>query len=238
VSARPFPQGHRDSGSTTARVARVQALTRVLGPGARRALWVQGCALRCAGCVVPESHPRDGGAAVSSEQLAHALLDGPDVDGVTFSGGEPFLQAAALAATVRLLRAERPEWTYLSYSGYRLEAMRSRGSAHQRELLAELDVLIDGPFVRRLAGSHLWRGSANQRIVGLTARGRREIAGLPDRSAGIEIELDEAGRPSWTGIPPDGFREQVDAALARRGRVAEHEIAPGIAPNTTRRTAA
>jgi anaerobic ribonucleoside-triphosphate reductase activating protein len=215
--AHPLPVAHRSSERLTLNVARIAHGCEVLGPGTRRVMWVQGCALRCAGCVVPESHALAGGRVLSPEQAASELLAGPPADGVTFSGGEPFLQARALAQTVRLLRAARPAWSFMSYSGYRLQVIAARGCQHQRALLDELDLLVDGPFVRGLAGDLRWRGSSNQRIWPLTARGRRQIEGLDDRSAGVEIELLADGALNWAGVPPDGFRATLDAAIAHAG---------------------
>ena len=189
--------------------------------------WVQGCALRCPGCVVPESHARDSGAPLMTpEALVARLLDGPPVSGVTFSGGEPLLQARGLASAVRLMRAKRPDWTFMSYSGYRLGVLLSRGTADQIALLEQLDLLVDGPFNRRLAAPLRWRGSANQRVLALTARGAASLRGLDDSPDGVEISIDTRGQLTWTGVPPDGFRQALDDAIARAGLIAAHHAHP------------
>lgn len=223
---RPLPATHLGSGTDSLRVARIADRTRVLGPGERRVVWVQGCALRCRGCVVPESHALDGGSAMTPEALAGRLVGPPGGDGVTFSGGEPFLQARGLAHTIRLLRRVRPDWTFMSYSGYRLETIVHRGSADQRALLEQLDLLVDGPFVQRLAASLRWRGSSNQRIHARTPAGVRAMAGLDDAGQGIEAEFGSDGTFAWTGVPPDGFRAALDAAFARARLVVEHTSSP------------
>jgi len=83
--------------------------------------------------------------------------------GVTFSGGEPFAQAASFAKLARLLKKQGYE--VASYSGYTFEDLLS-GSEDQRQLLETIDILIDGPFL--LAEKSLeiaFRGSKNQRIL-------------------------------------------------------------------------
>lgn len=219
MTAGALPTRHRSAPGSTLRIARIADRTSVLGPGSRSVVWVQGCALRCPGCVVPESHAIDAGTAMTPRSLADRLLEADSADGVTFSGGEPFLQARGLAETIALLRAERPDWTFMSYSGYREEVMDQRGTYDQCALLSQLDLLIDGPFVRRLATSARWRGSSNQRIVVRTAAGERQMAGLDDSSQGIELEIATDGSFAWTGVAPDGFRAAFDGALARAGAV-------------------
>lgn len=212
-----LPGAHRDGDVDGVNLARIADRCKVLGPGVRCVVWVQGCALRCRGCVVPESHQIGTGTTWSAERLAARVLAAGEIGGVTFSGGEPFLQAGALADTIATLRRARPELTFMSYTGYRREVLARRGTTGQRRLLDGLDILIDGPFVERLAGDLLWRGSSNQRIHGLTRAGRRAIRGAEDGSAGVEMELGPDGRISWTGIPPAGFRHAFEGSLARAG---------------------
>jgi hypothetical protein len=89
-------------------------------------------------------------------------------DGVCFSGGEPFLQAKALAELARFVR--ETDRTVVSYSGFLREELESDAVAGASELLSQLDVLIDGPFMPELAAPLPWRGSNNQRVHFLTSR--------------------------------------------------------------------
>lgn len=197
-------------------VARVVERTSVLGPGVRAVVLVQGCMLRCRGCVAEATHPPDGGATLPVETLAASLLGLPEIAGVTFSGGEPFLQAAALSALADRLRERRPELSLMSFSGYRVEWLRARGSAAQRALLAQLDLLVDGPYVERWHAPLRWRGSSNQRLIALTDRHVEALA--PDDPAGLELELDPNLELTWVGVPPrPGFLALLDRAIASGG---------------------
>lgn len=134
------------------------------GPGFRFSCFVQGCPHRCPGCHNPDSHDPGGGREMAVEEVAAQLLGNPMTDGLTLSGGEPFAQAEDCLALARAAHAHGLNvW---SYSGWTFEHLRDRGSEAQRALLAELDVLVDGPFLleeRTLALP--WRGSRNQRVI-------------------------------------------------------------------------
>jgi anaerobic ribonucleoside-triphosphate reductase activating protein len=187
-----------------------------LGPGVRAVLWVQGCPFRCPGCVAPETLPFTGGETVSVHDLSRELLLLPDVDGLTFSGGEPMAQAAALSRLIDELRPNR-DFSFLCYTGYTLGWLRASGSVAQKALLDRLDVLIDGPYLRERHTDLRWRGSDNQQVHFLTPRYRHLSPTLADRGTWIDFEVlpDESVR--WMGIPPPGFRELLPAALSEMG---------------------
>ena len=81
--------------------------TEVLGPYKRYAIWVQGCNKRCKGCIAPGAQPLSGGYSVSVEDLAADILSVSDIEGITISGGEPFLQQEALCELIALVRRKR-----------------------------------------------------------------------------------------------------------------------------------
>jgi anaerobic ribonucleoside-triphosphate reductase activating protein len=198
------------------RLARRTRRCRALGPGVRAVLWVQGCALHCPGCAVPETLPFAGGEEVDVEALARELTDDPGIEGVTFSGGEPMAQAPALCRLIDRLRDAR-DLSILSYTGYTLEALRRSGTPAQRALLDRLDILIDGPFLRERQTDLRWRGSDNQRVHLLTPRHRGLHASIEERGIWIEFEVSADGAIHWMGIPPPGFGETVPRALRRLG---------------------
>jgi len=138
------------------------------GPGRRSVAKLQGCPIRCQGCLTPDSWDPTGGFLVPVSRLADTLLDSAhERDGVTILGGEPFAQPQGLLALVRALRA-RGAAHILCYSGYTLEALQRRAIREPvvGAVLDEIDVLIDGPFVAALAdGGGPWVGSRNQRVI-------------------------------------------------------------------------
>lgn len=151
-------------------VAAMTARTRALGPGLRSVLWVQGCPFHCAGCIAEEWIPQREAELMTPADAAARLTADPEVDGVTFSGGEPMLQAAALAETIAVVRRDR-DVSLICFTGYRLEALRERPPGPGvADLLAAVDVLIDGLYVAARDDGLGMRGSANQRIHHLTDR--------------------------------------------------------------------
>ena len=133
------------------------------GPGLRTTVFCQGCPHRCEGCQNPETWAFGCGTPTDIREILRIVKRNPMCRGVTFSGGEPFEQAAELAELCRLLKAEGYE--VAAYSGYTFEQLLE-GTPEQMKLLSVLDVLIDGPFVLAEKSLELnFRGSRNQRVL-------------------------------------------------------------------------
>lgn len=144
------------------------------GPGIRVSLFVSGCRHHCKGCFNPETWPFTYGTLFTGdtrEQILEAL--GKDyIAGLTLLGGEPFEpeNQQELLSLVRAVRERYPEKTIWCYTGYTLETDILAGKLGDpqitRELLGELDVLIDGEFHESQKNPRLrFRGSENQRII-------------------------------------------------------------------------
>lgn len=147
------------------------------GPGLRFVLFTQGCPHGCKGCHNPETHSLEGGFIRDVDELLAGYDENPLLAGVTFSGGEPFLQAAALCAVAERVRARGGDVvTYTGYTYESLLARAERGDAPEIARLLELtDLLIDGPYLEALRDLDLpFRGSSNQRL--LDREQRRQLA--------------------------------------------------------------
>ena len=133
------------------------------GPGIRTTIFCQGCPHHCPGCHNPETWDFGCGTDVPVEDLVDVVRSNPLCRGVTFSGGEPFAQAAGFAKLAQLLKERGYE--VASYSGYTFEELLN-GSEDQKKLLASIDILIDGPFLLAQRSLEVpFRGSRNQRIL-------------------------------------------------------------------------
>lgn len=122
----------------------------VNGPGCRAVVWVQGCLRECPGCFNPASWSFEINQLISVEALTQKILSNPRNEGVTFSGGEPFWQAPALAQLARNVKAAG--LNVLSFTGFTLEQLQSQNApTGAQDLLEQLDILIDGPYVESLA---------------------------------------------------------------------------------------
>ena len=137
--------------------------TVVDGPGFRLSVYCAGCSHRCPGCHNPQSWEMANGKEMDVEEILQAVKDSPW--NVTFSGGDPFFQAEGFAELARRIKAETSK-TIWCYTGYTLEALKQENDPCKMELLKNIDVLVDGPFIQELRDEQLrFRGSSNQRII-------------------------------------------------------------------------
>jgi anaerobic ribonucleoside-triphosphate reductase activating protein len=187
-------------------IARIHAFeprSRANGPGARFVVWFQGCTLGCPGCFNPTTHDAAGGREVAIDELVGELTRAaapgsattPAIEGLSLSGGEPLQQPAAARA---LLDAARVlGLSTLAFSGYTIDEIRVLPGGP--EILARLDVLIDGRYLARERLAIGLRGSANQRIQLLTDRyARRDVEDTPV----AEIRIGPTGEVVLTGVDP------------------------------------
>lgn len=146
----------------TLRIAGIMEESIVDGPGMRLVVFTQGCPRRCPGCHNPETHDPLGGREIDIDEIYNLASSNPLLSGVTFSGGEPFMQAGALAVLARRLRGDGLH--VMSYTGYLFEDIPELD--HGMELLGQLDVLVDGPFLEEEKSLELrFAGSRNQRAI-------------------------------------------------------------------------
>lgn len=150
--------------STKVRIAGIAHESVVDGPGLRSTVFFQGCPHGCFGCHNPETWDRAAGYELSGSQLFEQLKINPLLSGITFSGGEPFLQAAAAAEVGRKIKQTGLNlWVYTGYTWeYLMNHLQREGF---KDLLAVTDILVDGPFISRFKSSLQFRGSNNQRMI-------------------------------------------------------------------------
>lgn len=148
--------------TTTVRIAGVVSESIVDGPGIRYTIFTQGCPFSCKGCHNPQAQSLQGGVDVPLRTFYDEIHANPLITGVTFSGGEPFIQCRPLSVLAKILRHEG--YSLWSYSGYTYDKLV--GDDIRRSLLEQLDVVVDGPFVQSKASLDIdFRGSTNQRLV-------------------------------------------------------------------------
>lgn len=139
------------------------------GPGIRLVVFAQGCPHACPGCHNPDTHSFQGGQELALETVIEEVRGNPLLSGVTWSGGEPFGQAAAFAQLSREVKALGK--TIMTYTGYTFEYIMEKADRHKgwRELLEQSDYLMDGLFIQERRCYHLpFRGSDNQRYLDVT----------------------------------------------------------------------
>ncbi len=157
--------------------------TRMVGPGLRDAVWVQGCSIHCPGCANQAYLAHERRVVMPVERLlGHLEARRGRIDGLSVLGGEPTEQPEAVAALLRGTRALG--LSTVLFTGRTLESLRRDpdGAA----LLSYTDLLIDGPYLEAQKDLTLhWRGSRNQRLLRLTDRFKEEDLKAPPANGEI-----------------------------------------------------
>ena len=159
-------------------IANIVEATEAEGPGLRFVVWVQGCLKRCQGCCNPELLKIKPTHIFSSkeiiEQLCAAKKKYHSLEGITFLGGEPFLQAKGLADIAKY--AHEIDLSVMVFTGYLLEDLTESQFFGSQNLLKYTDLLIDGEFdYTQQETIRNWVGSKNQNFHYLTPRYSEEI---------------------------------------------------------------
>ena len=196
--------------------------TEVEGPGKRFALWVQGCILKCPGCCNPQMFDLAPRHLLETQQVVDQIaraLAHHGIEGVTFLGGEPMLQARGLAVVAKAVRTFN--LSVMVFSGYRLEELQQMAMPGVSDLLSVTDILVDGPFVAGLPERERnWAGSTNQRFHFLTDRYRAGIERDAAFGHGFEVRIGPTSELELNGWPVD-VEHLDDKAKDNRDRTAD-----------------
>ena len=174
----------------------------VLGPYKRFIVWVQGCKRRCKGCIAKDSWALDGGELVEVDTIVQQILRQDNIEGITISGGEPFLQQDALCELISKVR-EHKDVGVIIYTGMKYNEIENTALAHSA------DLIIDGEYVEELNDNKSLRGSSNQNVLCLTERYENIVSEYYGRN-GRKIELILAdGVTKMIGIPSKEFEQMI-----------------------------
>lgn len=184
--------------------------TKVLGPGTRYVIWVQGCNRHCPGCINPEGQPVDkNGYWIDEEFLIAEIKNTKGLRGITISGGEPFLQAKALSVILANIK-QTTDLDVMIYTGYTLANLRSEEDKAVEEVLSYTDILVDGEYIEEDNNNSMYRGSDNQNIYVLTERYKKfKEYFYNTKNRDIEFVCRENGELFMVGIPQKNFRKDL-----------------------------
>ncbi len=148
------------------------------GSGTRTTLFVSGCTHHCAECFQPQTWSFDFGEPFTREvedELIESMRPSY-IRGLTLLGGEPMEpdNQRGLVVFLERVKAELPNKTIWCFTGDLLEDLLDEMNLRRTEvtdrMLACIDVLVDGPYVKELHDISLrFRGSSNQRIIDMPA---------------------------------------------------------------------
>ena len=184
------------------------------GPGIRYVIWVQGCSLKCKGCFNPHFWSQHGGSSRDIDSLLHDVLAArikfPEIEGVTFLGGEPFEQPEALADLSQKL--QKLDFSIMVFSGYTLAELKDEKSSQyvsRLNFLSSIDLLVDGRYQQdNVDIDRPWVGSKNQEFHFLTERYSKETL-FKSAKDGLEITVLNSGEVQINGWATDSQLENL-----------------------------
>jgi anaerobic ribonucleoside-triphosphate reductase activating protein len=198
-----------------AAVSRLHFPVTTLGPGERVGLWLQGCSIRCPGCISVDTWEPGIGRVSLGELLEKVSGIANKADGLTVSGGEPFEQPQILSAVLRRWR-EVSKSSVLVFTGRELDEI----SPWLAEHAGLVDAIITGRFRSDLPQTLALRGSDNQRLYVLSELGTEFLAFNRPVEPGdrrFDVMFDERGDVWLAGIPARGDLGRLRRALASAG---------------------
>jgi anaerobic ribonucleoside-triphosphate reductase activating protein len=175
--------------------------TAVEGPGQRACLWVQGCSIRCSGCMVPHTWDTRNGKETDTATLAQTILSIKDIEGLTILGGEPMDQAAALLPLLQTVKQHG--LSLMLFSGYTKASLIASGCPFKKAIIELCDIFVDGPYIKDLTDfSRPWVGSSNQNIYFQSPKYKHLEHNLSSVNNKIEIRIEENGAIKLNGMLP------------------------------------
>ena len=175
--------------------------SRVLGPYDRAVLWVYGCCFDCDGCIAKSYKSGTYNTDTVDEMVKWFLSTGKTH--LTISGGEPFLQAEALALFIKLIR-QSVDVGVIVYSGFTFDELSEKSMNNEgvKALLELADILIDGRYVKALDDGRPYIGSSNQRIILISDRYADDIEDYYNIQEGRKVELKlDSEKTLLIGVP-------------------------------------
>ena len=198
------------------RISRLHFPVTTLGPGRRIGIWLQGCSIRCPGCISADTWNVDKGQATVEGVMAHLAQWLPAAEGITISGGEPFEQPEALVALLAALRSMTPA-DILVYSGKPIEQL----TPVLRQAAGYIDALISDPFDLNAPHTMPLRGSDNQHLHLLTALGIDRFSAYEQpckaQNKSLDVMFDPDGSVWFAGIPKRGDFLRLQELLINQG---------------------
>ena len=193
-------------------IATWQERSVVNGPGERFVLWVQGCPLRCKGCINTDFLPFIERHRISVKEMAKKILAVPDIEGVTYSGGEPMAQAKPLYELSCIL--QEAGLTVVCYTGYTLGELKAMRNPAIQQFLKYIDILIDGRYDATQKAYLPWRGSRNQHVHFLTEKYQHLEEQISRPVGEVEFIVGTEGFVS-TGIFDHTFLKRLEEILKK-----------------------
>jgi anaerobic ribonucleoside-triphosphate reductase activating protein len=150
------------------------------------------------------------------DDLTDQVLGIKGIEGVTFSGGEPFAQAAALGEVG--INLQEHGLNVVTFSGFPYSYLREKNRNSWKLLLRATDLLIAGPYIAGDTIKHSLIASSNQSLVFLSDRLKNRLS-LDQSYRDVELLFSSGGDITMTGLPDWEFLQKMSSQDRREGEV-------------------
>lgn len=173
--------------------------TSVEGPGNRACIWVQGCPIKCDGCINEHMWDIDKGISMDIIDLSNIILSVEGIEGITILGGEPFYQPQAVYLLCKI--AKEHNLSIMVFTGYTIDKLQQSNDKWVHKLLSITDLLIDGPYINKYQDfNRPWIGSSNQRYHYLSDRYKYLEKSIQNIKNGFDIRISPQGEILINGM--------------------------------------
>jgi len=197
-------------------IERIYYPVKTLGFGDRVGIWTIGCPHLCFNCSNPELWQRDPSKDMPLEVLFRLLCSiSSPINGLTISGGEPFVQYEDLFALVAFVHKKLTD-DVLVYSGYTLKELQEMQNEYVNGILENIAVLIDGRYMEPFNDNISLRGSSNQKIHILNEKYKTRYKQLMGQRRQMQTVFYQ-NHMLTVGIPMKNFNPDFDRSLDKIG---------------------
>lgn len=171
-------------------------ITKVEGVGARFAIWVQGCSIRCEGCANSHMWNFDGGTSYKICEFIEIIKSYKDrIEGITWLGGEPTEQIQAITKISKVV--QEIGLSVILFTGYKYSNLKENKDF--QTLIKYVDILIDGEYEQEKTDySRAWVGSSNQNYYFLTDKYNKSV--ISEYKNKIEVRITSENNVIMTGM--------------------------------------
>jgi anaerobic ribonucleoside-triphosphate reductase activating protein len=193
---------------STLRLSHIAWPVSALGPGHRLVIWTAGCPLDCSKCITPELQALDSGKCIDVDILFEHIKSIDCVfDGITITGGEPFIQSASIELLCKQLKKQFPKWDLIIFSGYYLPHWQQHKTSDS--LLKIVDILIAGPYEADKPSQRPLIASSNQSLICLSDKGEKLLLKIEQQKE-ISANIGIARNNNWLiGIMDNNKRNLI-----------------------------
>lgn len=182
-----------------------------LGINTRVGIWTVGCFRHCYNCSNPENQYSDKSKETSIDVIIEAMSNFK-FDGVTISGGEPFLQISELSKLVKAIIDTFHIDDILIFTGYTIEELKSMHNKDVDYILSHISVLVDGPYIDEEHTELPLRGSLNQKVIILNKKYEKEYEEYMSKEKIFNIFRNNE-ETNFVGIPIKDYDEKYKKYL-------------------------